>query len=357
MNKVTIIGTVGIPAKYGGFETLVEYLTKEKKVEDVEYTVFCSSSSYSHKKDSHNGAKLIYLPFKANGIQSVIYDIISIVWSLFIADTILVLGVSGAVIFPLIRLFYKGKIVTNIDGLEHKRDKWGYFVRRFLKFSERLAVKYSNCIVTDNKAIHDYVKKEYGKESVLIAYGADHVRFLRLSEKIRLKYNLPTKYAFKVCRIEPENNIHIILEAFSKLSMDLVMVGNWSKSQYGIDIREKYSTYPNIRLLDPIYDQDQLNQIRSNCSLYIHGHSAGGTNPSLVEAMYLSLPILAFDVAYNRYTTNNSALYFKDSDDLIFEISSLKESKMKAIGTIMKSNAEINYTWSIISQKYLDCFC
>ena len=356
MKKIAIVGTVGLPANYGGFETLVEYLTKETEFKDVQYSVFCSKPSYSQKGKKHNGAKLIYLPFKANGYQSIIYDIISILWSLFIADTILILGVSGAIILPFIRPFYKGRIVTNIDGLEHRRDKWGNSVRKFLKFSEKLAVKFSNLIVTDNKAIQDYVKDEYAKNSVLIAYGADHVNSIELSVKIRSKYDLPTKYAFKVCRIEPENNVHVILEAFSKLSMDLVIIGNWNKSQYGIDIRDKYSINSNIMMLDPIYDQNQLNQIRSNCSLYVHGHSAGGTNPSLVEAMYLSLPVFAFDVRYNRYTTNNEALYFKEVDDLISLVNRLMESDLKFIGNEMKVIAEKNYTWEIISQKYLDCF-
>jgi glycosyltransferase involved in cell wall biosynthesis len=115
-------------------------------------------------------------------------------------------------------------------------------------------------------------------------------------------------YACKVCRIEPENNVHVVLDAFSKLPRHtLVFIGNWNNSEYGRALREKYKDNTNMHLLDPIYDQRTLDVIRGNCFLYIHGHSAGGTNPSLVEAMYLGLPVIAFDVSYNRTTTDNSS--------------------------------------------------
>ena len=125
---------------------------------------------------------------------------------------------------------------------------------------------------------------------------------------------LSENYAFKVCRIEPENNVHLILEAFYKYPLlNIVLVGNWNNSVYGKQLKLQFESFENIYLLEPIYDQNILNQLRSNCYLYIHGHSAGGTNPSLVEAMYLELPIIAYDINYNRETTSNKALYFKDS--------------------------------------------
>ena len=133
MKKISIIGTVGIPAKYGGFETLTEYLTKNLH-KDYDMTVYCSSKSYEEKIDTHNGAKLKYINLNANGVQSIPYDIISIFSSLKFADTLLILGVSGCIILPFIRLFSKKRIIVNIDGLEWKREKWGKGAKWFLKF-------------------------------------------------------------------------------------------------------------------------------------------------------------------------------------------------------------------------------
>ena len=231
MKKISIIGIVGIPAKYGGFETLTEYLTKNLH-DSYELTVFCSGKSYSEKLDSYNSAKLEYVALHANGVQSIPYDIISIFKSLRFADTLLILGVSGCIVLPFVRLFSKKRIVVNIDGLEWRREKWGKAAKRFLKFSEKLAVKYADVVVSDNKVIQKYVLDEYGVKSELIAYGADHVTKEFLTDDIQSEYPfLNEKYAFKVCRIEPENNVHLILDAFSEHSeLSIVMIGNWKNS-------------------------------------------------------------------------------------------------------------------------------
>jgi glycosyltransferase involved in cell wall biosynthesis len=155
-----------------------------------------------------------------------------------------------------------------------------------------------------------------------------------------------------VCRIEPENNIHVILEALSKTQMPLIMVGNWNNSSYGIELREKYSGFQNLSLLDPIYDSQKLNVLRSNCEVYIHGHSAGGTNPSLVEAMYLKLPILAFDVSYNRETTENKCLYFSCESELKNCIESLTPEINLKVADQMKEIANRRYTWNQVAKKY-----
>jgi hypothetical protein len=202
--KIAVIGTVGVPACYGGFETLVENLLAEHE-EDKNITVYCSSKSYIEKPLKYKNAKLHYVPLNANGAQSIPYDI----WSLCHAvwkgsDNILLLGVSGAICLPFIRLFSKVRIVTNIDGLEWKRAKWSGLVKRFLKFSEKLAVKYSDVVVADNAAIADYVRNEYKIESEVIAYGGDHAVVNDLQPH-------DENYALALCRIEPENNVELIL--------------------------------------------------------------------------------------------------------------------------------------------------
>ena len=305
MKKVAIIGTVGVPAKYGGFETLVENLIGECCSEDVDYTVFCSGKVYPTRLKTYKNARLKYVPLYANGIQSILYDIWSLIRTIgWGYDVVLILGVSGCMFLPLYRLFFRKKIVVNIDGLEHKRDKWGKWARRFLLLSERIAVKYADDVVADNKVIQDYVTETYHKPSILIAYGGDHavvpVNPLRQHEILE-RFGVEAKaYACTICRIEPENNCHLILEAFSKTDIPLVFIGNWNVGVYGRELKTEYGKFSNIHIVDPVYDKEQLFVLRKQCLFYIHGHSAGGTNPSLVEAMFCDAPILAFDVGYNR---------------------------------------------------------
>ena len=355
IKKIAIIGTVGVPANYGGFETLTEHL-----IEDLgrhhEITVYCSGKKYvnAERQTTFLGAKLIYLPLEANGVQSIIYDSISIFHSLFYADVLLILGVAGAWLLPFVRLFTNKKIIISIDGIEWKRDKWNLLAKWYLFWAESMAVKYSHIDISDNEAIQDYTAARYGTLSRIIEYGADHtMRVPRKKEAIEKYSFLAKPYAFKVCRIEPENNVHLILEAFDKVEkLPLVLVGNWDKSEYGKKLKSKYLGHPNIEILDPIYDQKQLDMLRSNATLYIHGHSAGGTNPSLVEAMFLGLPILAYGVSYNRVTTENKALYFDSSQELIYHIENLYTVKLRQLGQIMHEIALRRYTWAHIAKKY-----
>lgn len=353
--KLSIIGSVGLPANYGGWETLVSFLCRNIS-QVIDITVYCSSYSYDKKLDSYVGATLRYLPIKANGIWSIPYDILSMVYSIR-SDVQLVLGVSGCVSLPLIKPFSKSKFVVNIDGLEWRRDKWGRFAKWFLRLSEKFAVKYADVIVTDNAVLKSYVSSVYKKESVLIPYGGDQVRSRSFLDKTLLLYPfLSSPYAFKVARIEPENNIDLILNAFADSSLPLVLVGNWNNSVYGLNVRSSFANYSHLHLLDAIYDQFILDEMRSNAAIYIHGHSAGGTNPSLVEAMNLSLPIFAFDVDFNRETTENKAFYFKNTQDLFDLLSNHKSLDLFRCSIDMKSVAERRYSWHMISSQYLDVF-
>ena len=349
--KVAIIGTVGVPASYGGFETLVENILGGNASQDVEYTVFCSGKSYQERLVSYKGAKLDYISLKANGVQSTLYDIVSMIKTGNQFDVALILGVSGCIFLPVFRRFFKNRLIVNIDGLEHRREKWGRFAKWFLKKSEAMAVKYADVVVADNKGIQDYVTETYHKDSTLIAYGGDHVErdvSEGLCERVFREYGIEKgDYAISVCRIEPENNCHVILDAFSKTNRKLVYIGNWERSEYGRALKEKYSKYPNINMHSPEYNLDTLYVLRSNAEMYIHGHSAGGTNPSLVEAMFFGKPILAFDVVYNRATTEDKAYYFKNSEELG---DLLKQANMD--GTVMKRIAEERYTWKKIASQY-----
>ena len=352
MKKVAIIGTVGVPASYGGYETLVENLVVNQKDRDLIYYIYCSSKVYTDRPKEYCGAKLIYLPFNANGWQAVIYDTISMIHSFFYADVILSLGTVGCFVLPIFKLFSRKKVIVNLDGLDNKREKWNIFSKIIIGGARWFAAKFADVIISDNEGIKNYVKEIYKKDSILIEYGGDNATKIKDDNLLMSLYGLtPRSYSFKVARIEPENNIEIILKAYSLMpNTILVIVGNWAKNDFGKLMKSQYSSYKNIHILDAEYDSSKLNLLRSNCSIYIHGHSAGGTNPSLVEAMNLELPIIAFDVVYNRHTTENKALYFIDTDQLCDIVTNIDNSI--DIAKEMKEIASRRYTWSTISEKY-----
>ena len=359
LKSVAIVGCVGIPAKYGGYETLAEYLTiylsKQHRV-----TVFCSTYAYplEDRIKTYHGADLKYIPLRANGIQSIFYD----TWSLILAvrnhDVVILLGISAAFIIPILKLFRKTKFIIHVDGVEWRRGKWKGLAKSFLKFSENVGAKSAYAIIADNEGIRKYVKSAHNRDSVLIEYGADHTRRIAISSETLEEYPFLVKpYAFSVCRIEPENNIDMILQAFEILkTKNLIIVGNWNYSLYGRNLQEKYKDTPNLFLLDPIYDQNMLNEFRSNCELYIHGHSAGGTNPSLVEAMYLQLPVIAFDVIFNRATTEEKALFFKSAEYLVNQVNNLTEENRISIADQLYEVAKRRYKWEVIAKKYAELF-
>lgn len=348
--KVDIIGVVGLPACYGGFESLVQNLV-DFQSNDLQYTVYCSSKSYQIKNKKYKDAILKYLPLKANGRSSIPYDFFSLIISMFRrADVVLILGVSGCIFLPFFKLMSSAKVVTNIDGLEWRRDKWGKFARWFLKLSERIAVKYSDVIIADNAAISNYVFEEYGLKSKVIAYGGDHAIENRQISEIK------DNYYFTVCRIEPENNIDMILEAFCRSEIPFKIVGNWNSSNYGKQLKEKYIKFSNIEMLDPIYDLNILFEFRSKCRGYIHGHSAGGTNPSLVEAMHFITPIMAFDCDFNRFSTEGDAFFFKTAEELFELLNQRSQSSYhledEHCAKKMKKIAMERYTWGNIVKEY-----
>jgi glycosyltransferase involved in cell wall biosynthesis len=356
--KVAIIGVDGVPARYGGFETLAECLVRyhRRSGAPVALTVYCSASSYGAKPDAYLSARLNYISLSANGASSILYDLVAMFMAIRSGhDTLLVLGVSGAIGLPIVRLLSSALVLTNIDGVEWKREKWSGFARWFLRLSEWLAVRCSHRVIADNQGILDHVAQEYGMTAVLIPYGGDHaIEALACECPVA---GLPNEYALSICRIEPENNVHMILEAFAgRPALSLVFVGNWDSTEYGRDLKARYGQDANVRLLDPIYDTGVLRTIRSGASMYVHGHSAGGTNPSLVEMMHFGLPVLAFDCNFNRYTTEDRALYFEDSRRLASLVAALDEGAARSVGEAMLTIAARRYTWSAVGAAYFDLF-
>jgi glycosyltransferase involved in cell wall biosynthesis len=277
----------------------------------------------------------------------------------FNCNAMFICGTSGCIALPLIKLINKN-IVLNPDGQEWKRGKWNKAVQWFLKISESFGVRFAKNVIADNKKIQEYIAEKYRKNSALIEYGGDQVMNIPMSAETMKKYKIkPQNYAFKVCRIEPENNIHLIIEAFQFIpDSPLILIGNWNNSNYGKQLREENKVYKNLKLLDPIYEQTTLDELRSNCMVYIHGHSVGGTNPSLVEAMNLGLCVIAYDVDYNRETTENQALYFKNKEDLLSIMGKNKanEINISEFQTKMETIAKRRYLWHIITDKYKEIF-
>ena len=352
--KVAIIGTNGLPGHYGGWDQLVNHLTIQLR-QCFNFVVYTSFYNSKHGVSKINGAEIVLIKLKANGFQSILYDIVSIIHAIRRCDVLYICGVSGCLFLPYTKRFNK-KIILNPDGLEWKRNKFSFLEKLFLKISERVGIKYSDVVIADNEKISEYIKKTYNVNSSLIEYGGDHVIYnspLRpATQKI---YNIsPKKYAFIVCRIEPENNIDLILDAFRGSQIILVVVGNWTFSRYGKTLRKQYENYGNIRLLDPIYNQNKLDELRNNCLVYMHGHSVGGTNPSLVEAMNLGLFIISYDTGFNRVTTENKALYFNSSKQLGKLLIAINENKIDVAkySNQMKIIAARRYVWKKITEQY-----
>lgn len=354
MKTISILGTVGIPASYGGFETLVENLARFHQTNSLpsKLVVYCSAKSYPARSKTCFGAELRYVDLGANGISSIAYDVVSLISAVRQrSEVILLLGVSGAIALPLVRLVSRATIVTNIDGIEWKREKWTGLARWFLRLSERMAVSYSHEVIADNAGIAAHVARNYGKHCHVIAYGGDHA--IHATPKPYADALLPKRYALALCRIEPENNVEMILEAFSRQhELPLVFVGNWGNSAYGQLLRQRFGAAPNLYLLDPIYDAGVLHTLRSNATIYVHGHSAGGTNPSLVEMMHFGIPVLAYDCVFNKHTTESKALWFDSAKALSEILTGLTPEVMHQVAVDMKGIAQARYTWSAIGSAY-----
>ena len=350
--KVAIIGTNGLPASYGGFETLAHYITLHL---DHEFTfqVYCSKKPRSQQIREINGARLIYFPLKANGWQSVFYDILTIIHAWFTADILLVLGNSGALIFPF-NLLTNKKLVLNIGGIDWMRNKWSYLIRKYIQLSEWLAVRFADIVITDNPIIQEYYLKNYNCKNTLIPYGGDHIL-----KPAKTKFHidqypfLDQKYAISISRAQEDNMLHIVLEAYSKMpDYDLVLISNWCSSSYGIELKEKYEKYINLWLLDAIYDLKELDLLRSNAAIYIHSHSYCGTAPSLVEAMNHGLPIISYQAPTNIAATLNMACYFGNVESLIECVQNTPERDFNQNGERMLRIGKSKYNWNVVVSEY-----
>jgi glycosyltransferase involved in cell wall biosynthesis len=318
--RIAIVGTRGIPNEYGGFEQFAEDFSVRMVARGHDMTVYISHN-HSYQQDTFKGVRLIHCydpEYRIGTAGQFIYDYNCIRDSRkrdF--DIILQLGYTSSTIWSW--LFPKKAIlVTNMDGLEWRRSKYKKPVQQFLRHAERWAVKYSDYLVADSKGIQQYIRSKYGAPAVFVPYGADCYTPEDCGG-ILADYQLnPGGYDLMIARFEAENNIELVLNAYRRLpGRTLVLIGKYDATAFGKKMHHEFSPLPNIRFLGGIFEKERLNAVRYHSAIYYHGHSVGGTNPSLLEAMACGALICANENEFNRAVLHDNAFYFNGIDDIL----------------------------------------
>ena len=387
MKNVYIIGSKGIPAKYGGFETFVEKLTENQKNHDIKYFVACmrENSAKSNITDDmfeHNGATCFNIDVPNIGpARAIAYDIAALNKSIEIAkengDVNPIFYVLACRIGPFINQFKKqihslgGQLFVNPDGHEWMRQKWRAPVRRYWKVSESLMVKHADLLVCDSKNIEKYIQddyKKYSPKTTYIAYGTE-LEKSSLSSKDRVvrewfseKGVSENNYYLVVGRFVPENNYEAMLREFMKSNTkkDFVLVTNVEQNAFYEKLKKEtgFDKDSRIKFVGTVYDQELLKYIRENAFAYFHGHEVGGTNPSLLEALESTKLNLLLDVGFNREVGEDGALYWK-KDQLASVINQAEQLDEQAIADLnQKSSKRIEeaFTWEKIVTDYEKVF-
>lgn len=353
--KIAIIGTRGIPNNYGGFEQLAQYLSLglHKKGHDV---YVYNSDKHSYQEKTWQGINIIhqYDPEKKIGTAGqFIYDFNCIINTRkHHFDVILNLGYTSSSIW--LKLFPKGsRVITNMDGLEWKRTKFSKKVQRFLMYAEKLAVKNSNDLIADSLGIQSYLLKKYNVTARFIAYGADLFDTPDISVLKSFSAE-PFKYNMLIARMEPENNIEMILDGVynSTSEIPFFVISN-QKNKFGEYLTEKYKQDKRIVFMGPIYDLLIINNLRYFSNLYFHGHSVGGTNPSLLEAMGCKSLIAAHNNEFNKSVLGTDAYYFNNFKDIITLIETVNGADIDHAFKINNyDKIKHDYSWDKIIGQY-----
>lgn len=375
MKNIFIIGARGYHANYGGWETFVSNLVDNYNDKNTIFHISSLGEKAFEEKINDN-VFVNYFNIKLNGgFKMLLCTIKAFHFYLkFIKNNnlnncyIYVLGLKLGPILMLNKMRLKRlgiKVFVNPDGLEHERSKWNLLVKKFFLLSEKWMLNNCNVIVCDAKGIKKYIDIKYPKlrkKTIYIAYGTNKIDLSNVNEKEILKdYNLSKKnYILMVGRFVPENNYELVIKEFleSKTDKKLVIVSNLSSSGYYDELFDKLNLYGNKRIMfiDGIYDEIKLAVIRKNAYAYIHGHSVGGTNPSLLEALSLTDINILYDVNFNKDIGKSSCLYFDKTKHLAKIINNLGNCDSKKMGKECKKIIEDNFTWEIIVNKYKEIF-
>lgn len=356
--KIAFVSTRGIPNNYGGFEQFAEYISVGLAQRGHEVVVY-SPKFHPYQESTYKGVRIkhIYSPetWMGSSVGSFFYDFASLKDALKKEDFDIIYEAGYTSIIPAYIWFNVKKrkrpiFTTNMDGLENKRSKFSPMVRQFLDWEEKMAVKYSHYLIADNMGIHDYYKEKYGKESKFLAYGADiHDDFnADYLNEFGLK---PEEYYILIARLEPENNIVMAIDGYLHSEENgrrpLIVVGK-TNTPHGKELVEKYGNEKNVRFVGGIYDFKKLDSVRHFSKAYFHGHSVGGTNPSLLEAMAAGCFIFAHDNIFNRAVLKENAFYYPSADRVIEYLNRIDTIAEESKTQYTANNIEVirkEYSW------------
>ena len=384
---VYIIGSKGIPAKYGGFETFVEKLTEYQKDSNIQYYVACmrensAKSGITEDRFEHNGAICFNVDVPNIGpARAIAYDIAAVNKAIEMAkenkDEAPIFYILACRIGPFISRIKRkiraigGTLLVNPDGHEWLRAKWSMPVRKYWKFSEKLMVKHADLLVCDSKNIEQYIQedyKQYQPKTAYIAYGTDTAPSNLKTEDTKVRNWYQEKgvsengYYLVVGRFVPENNYETMIREFikSKSKKDFVLITNVEQNKFYDQLLQDtgFDKDPRVKFVGTVYDQELLKYIRENAFAYFHGHEVGGTNPSLLEALASTKLNLLLDVGFNREVGEQSAIYWK-KDELSQVIEKVEQFDAKMIDELdRQSNQRIAdaFTWEKIVTDYEKLF-
>lgn len=350
--NIGILGTRGIPNHYGGFEQVAAYLSSGLVEKGHKVSVYCPHDHPYHE-DTWEGVNLLRCYNPPGTAGQFVYDLECLLDARKRSfDVLLLLGYTSSSVWG--RLYPKGPvIINNMDGLEWKRTKYSRPVRAFLRYAERLAVRYSDHYIADSLPVRDYLQWQYGIKSRYIPYGAEV--FTHKDESYLWDWGLtPGNYSLLMARMEPENNLEMVLEGFRQARTDqrLLVVGDTSNG-YGTSLVRHFGETRGVIFAGPQFDQTCLHSLKAYARYYFHGHSVGGTNPSLLEAMASRALIAAHDNPFNKAILGRDAFYFSDpagvariierSPALLAE-TDMVETNFKKIGA--------SYNWERITAEY-----
>ena len=380
MKDVFIIGSRGLPAKYGGFETFVDELVSHQVSDDLRYHVACLSDDSHHQHTEYKKVDCFTInPPKLGPARVIAYDMMAIDYALKLIEhqaiqtpIFYILGNTiGAFVAPFARRIHQagGQLFVNPDGLEWKRTKWSKPVQTYLKYSEKLMTKHADLVISDNEALESYIQKTYPwSKTTFIAYGTDLTpsQLGVQSSQVRTffaKWDIEEKgYYLIIGRFVPENNYATAIREFmaSSTKRDLVIVCNHEGSGYFEQLRQEtgFDKDNRIKFVGTVYDKDLLKYLRQECRAYIHGHEVGGTNPSLLEALAQTNENLVLDVDFNRKVALDTVHYWSKESGSLAKLIDKTDSQAEALemGQAARKHMQANYTWEGIVQQYEDLF-
>lgn len=356
-SSVAMIGTRGVPAAYGGFETAVEEVGKRLAARGHQVTVYCRNTGAGPAR-SYLGMTLVHLPaLRIKAAETLSHTALSVCHTVARRkpSVAILFNAANAPFLPLLRT-RRVPTAVHVDGLEWMRGKWGTAGRRYYRAAERFAVRWSDALIADARGIADYYAETFGVPTELLSYGAT---ILRNSGTDRLReLDLESrKFHLVVARFEPENHVDMIIDAYhgSSCSYPLVVVGSAPYAHaYTLRIEAMAASDPRIRMLGSVWDQEQLDQLYANALTYAHGHSVGGTNPSLLRAMGGGTPVLAYDVAFNREVVGVDGGYFGGPAALrlLFNDAERSVLQLLRIGQRLQRRAQTTYDWDAVALGY-----